>query len=142
MRTGTVKWFEPAKGFGFIEDDDGHDRFIHISTVKEAGLETLGKDQRLRFDLGMYRQRPCAVNIRLLEPQIPLQRETRGTVKWYSVIKGYGFISPDNGGKDVQVNSGQVRSAGLPALREFDRLQFVPSTSSGGKISAVQLRKI
>ena len=52
MATGTVKWFNPAKGFGFIEPDGGgEDAFVHISAVERAGLSTLNEGQRVTFEL-------------------------------------------------------------------------------------------
>ncbi len=52
MATGTVKWFNPTKGFGFIEPDDGgNDAFVHISAVERAGLTTLNDGQKVSFDL-------------------------------------------------------------------------------------------
>jgi cold shock protein len=52
MTVGTVKWFNPAKGYGFIEPEDGSkDAFVHISAVQHAGLTTLLEGQRLEFEL-------------------------------------------------------------------------------------------
>ena len=52
MPTGTVKWFNSTKGFGFIQPDDGSkDVFVHISAVQKAGLGTLAEGQKVQFDL-------------------------------------------------------------------------------------------
>ncbi len=52
MTTGTVKWFNPAKGFGFIEPEDGSkDAFVHISAVERAGLQSLNEGQKVNYDL-------------------------------------------------------------------------------------------
>jgi CspA family cold shock protein len=52
MTTGTVKWFNSAKGFGFIQPDDGgKDAFVHISAVEGAGLNHLVEGQKIQFDL-------------------------------------------------------------------------------------------
>lgn len=52
MATGTVKWFNPAKGFGFIEPEDGSkDAFVHISAVERAGLSTLNEGQKVSYEL-------------------------------------------------------------------------------------------
>ena len=52
MPTGTVKWFNSTKGFGFIQPDDGSkDVFVHISAVQRAGLATLAEGQKVQFDL-------------------------------------------------------------------------------------------
>ena len=52
MPTGTVKWFNHAKGYGFIEPEDGSkDVFVHMSAVRSAGLDTLNEGQRVEFDI-------------------------------------------------------------------------------------------
>ena len=52
MATGTVKWFNPTKGFGFIEPEDGSkDAFVHISAVERAGLGTLSEGQKVSYEL-------------------------------------------------------------------------------------------
>lgn len=52
MTTGTVKWFNPTKGFGFIQPDDGgQDVFVHISAVERAGMGSLNEGQKLSFEL-------------------------------------------------------------------------------------------
>ena len=52
MASGTVKWFNPQKGFGFIEPSDGgKDAFVHISAVEQAGMSTLREGQKIEFEL-------------------------------------------------------------------------------------------
>ena len=52
MTTGTVKWFNPTKGYGFIEPSDGsEDAFVHISAVEQAGLKTLNEGQKVEYEL-------------------------------------------------------------------------------------------
>lgn len=52
MATGTVKWFNPTKGYGFIQPSDGgKDAFVHISAVERAGLQTLNEGQKVEFEL-------------------------------------------------------------------------------------------
>ena len=52
MATGTVKWFNPTKGYGFIEPEDGSkDAFVHISAVERAGMSTLREGQKVSYDL-------------------------------------------------------------------------------------------
>ncbi len=52
MATGTVKWFNPAKGYGFIEPEDGgNDAFVHISAVERAGLTSLREGQKVEYEL-------------------------------------------------------------------------------------------
>ena len=70
MSTGVVKWFNPAKGFGFIQPEDGSsDVFVHISAVESAGLPGLNEGQRVSFDAERdpRRGKTAAVNIRALD---------------------------------------------------------------------------
>ena len=66
---GTVKWFNPAKGFGFIErDGGGKDAFVHISAVEQAGLSTLAEGQRVEFDEQPGQNgKTAAANLKLLD---------------------------------------------------------------------------
>jgi len=68
MPTGTVKFFNTAKGFGFIHPDDGSkDVFVHISAVEAAGLGTLSENQKVSFETGRGRDgRVAAVNLKAL----------------------------------------------------------------------------
>lgn len=68
MPTGTVKWFNSVKGYGFIQPDDGGaDVFVHISAVERAGLRGLNEGQRLGFDLQRdpKKGKSAAANLRL-----------------------------------------------------------------------------
>lgn len=51
MREGTVKWFNDSKGFGFIEQDDGPDVFVHHSAIQADGFKTLAEGARVKFDV-------------------------------------------------------------------------------------------
>lgn len=65
-QTGTVKWFNPTKGFGFIVPDDGSkDVFVHMSAVTAAGLGTLNEGQKVQFDLQENRGKMAAANLRV-----------------------------------------------------------------------------
>lgn len=66
MPTGTVKWFNPAKGFGFIQPSDGSkDVFVHISAVEKAGLPGLKDGQKVSFDIVTERGKQAAGNLKL-----------------------------------------------------------------------------
>ncbi len=66
MSTGTVKWFNPTKGYGFIQPEDGSkDVFVHISAVERAGLGSLHEGQKVTFDLERGQQgKTSAVNLK------------------------------------------------------------------------------
>jgi cold shock protein len=67
MAVGTVKWFNPDKGFGFIQPEGASkDVFVHISAVQEAGLHTLTEGQKVSFDLVTQRGKTAAGNLKLV----------------------------------------------------------------------------
>ena len=67
MATGTVKWFNPTKGYGFIQPSGGggKDVFVHISAVERAGLSTLNDGQQVEYELVSNRGKESAENLRL-----------------------------------------------------------------------------
>lgn len=66
MPSGTVKWFNASKGYGFImPEDGGKDVFVHITAVQAAGLRGLNEGQKLDFDVTMERGKSAAVNLKL-----------------------------------------------------------------------------
>ena len=67
MATGTVKWFNPTKGFGFIKPDEGkQDVFVHISAVQEAGLKMLEENDKVSYELKEERGKESATNLKML----------------------------------------------------------------------------
>jgi CspA family cold shock protein len=65
MATGTVKFFNTQKGFGFIQPSDGSkDVFVHISAVQKAGMDTLSEGQKVSFDVLTERGKPAAGNLK------------------------------------------------------------------------------
>ncbi len=64
VSTGTVKWFDSKKGFGFImPDDGGKDLFVHHSEIKVSGYATLDEGQKVEYEIGEGRKGPCATNV-------------------------------------------------------------------------------
>ncbi len=67
MSTGTVKWFNASKGFGFITPDGGgEDLFVHHSEIQMGGYKTLAEDQAVQFEIGQGKKGPCATNVKPL----------------------------------------------------------------------------
>jgi CspA family cold shock protein len=64
MATGTVKWFNAEKGYGFIEREDGDDLFVHYSAIQTSGYRTLEEGQRVEFDVGPGEKGEEAQNVR------------------------------------------------------------------------------
>lgn len=72
MTVGIVKWFNPVKGYGFIEPEGDADKdiFVHITEVKKAGLTKLSEGQRLEFQLSDFSGRVIAANIHVVEEAV------------------------------------------------------------------------
>lgn len=66
MAEGSVKWFNEAKGFGFIEQDEGPDVFVHYSVIQGEGFKVLSEGQRVRFDIVDGQKGPQAENVEKL----------------------------------------------------------------------------
>ena len=63
MAKGIVKWFNEKKGYGFIEQKDGPDVFVHFSGINAAGFKTLEEGEQFRFDIEQGQKGPAAVNV-------------------------------------------------------------------------------
>ena len=67
MNTGKVKWFDSAKGYGFIKpDSDGDDMFVHISEVEKAGYNNLSNDQMVTYEIQTKLGKSSAINLKLV----------------------------------------------------------------------------
>ncbi|WP_327194427.1 cold-shock protein [Novosphingobium organovorum] len=152
---GTVKFFNPDKGFGFIQlEGGGDDAFVHISAVQSAGLETLAEGQQLEFQLVERNGKVSASELTIVGEVIvaerreraaaPVQRQSTGekatgTVKFFNSTKGFGFIVRDDGQPDAFVHISAVERSGLHGLSEGDQLEFEIEIDRRGKASAVNL---
>ncbi|QOJ14789.1 MAG: cold-shock protein [Planctomycetia bacterium] len=67
MATGKVKWFNDAKGFGFIQSDEGQDVFVHHTEIAQEGFRTLKEGSRVEFELAQGPKGPKATNVRSSE---------------------------------------------------------------------------
>jgi CspA family cold shock protein len=125
--------------------------FVHISAVERAGLEGLAEGQQLEFQLvdrgGKISASELvvvgdviAVEKREPAPQRQLTGEkASGTVKFFNSMKGFGFITRDDGQPDAFVHISAVERSGLGALNEGDRVEFDIEVDRRGKYSAVNL---
>ena len=65
MTTGKIKWFNPAKGYGFIENGTGgKDVFLHVSALEKAGISTLKEGEEIEFEIGENKEKENAINIK------------------------------------------------------------------------------
>jgi len=154
--SGTVKFFNAQKGFGFIvRDDGGEDVFVHISAVEQAGLTGLAEGQQLKFTLVDRGGKVSATDLVIEGEPLPVperaERAERGpmrqltgerasgTVKFFNAMKGFGFIQRDDGQPDAFVHISAVERAGMSSLQEGDRLDFELEVDRRGKYAAVNL---
>ena len=149
---GVVKFFNAQKGFGFIQrEDGGEDVFVHISAVERAGLEGLAEGQQLEFNLVDRGGKISAADLQVVgdviaapakaaAPQRQLTGEkATGTVKFFNAMKGFGFITRDDGQPDAFVHISAVERSGMRELNEGDKLEFDLEVDRRGKHSAVNL---
>lgn len=139
MPTGTVKWYNSEKGYGFIERDGGEeDLFVHRSAV---GYQSLGEGDRVEFTVGMGPKGPAADSVTVLEsnPNPPTERSSgarrgfqsdidpstlplaTGVVDRFDDLKGFGFIKQDNGGADVFFHQSALNGA---RVYQGDHIEF------------------
>lgn len=66
MANGTVKWFNPTKGYGFITPEDGSkDVFVHISAVEQSGISQLNEGQKISYEIATHKGKTSATNLQL-----------------------------------------------------------------------------
>ena len=148
---GKVKFFNAQKGFGFIQrDEGGEDVFVHISQVERAGLAALAEGQELQFNLVDRGGKVSAADLQVVGDVIAAperaapQRELTGdkavgTVKFFNAMKGFGFITRDDGKEDAFVHISAIERSGLKEIQEGDRFEFDLEVDRRGKHSAVNL---
>ena len=66
MAQGTVKWFSDQKGYGFIEQDNGEDIFVHHSEIQGTGFKSLSEGDRVTFEIGAGKKGPAAQNVKVV----------------------------------------------------------------------------
>ena len=66
MAEGIVKWFDDKKGYGFIEQEDGPDVFVHYSGIEASGFKSLGEGDRVSFEVEQGQKGPAAANVKVI----------------------------------------------------------------------------
>lgn len=170
LSTGTVKWFNAQKGFGFITPDDGGEEiFVHQSAINAQGFRSLGEGEKVQYKVQMEegsgkakamdvsapgggfvtgdnggrgggkgsRGAPSAPR-KWPEGKAPSAGKVVGTVKWFNVEKGFGFIAPVDGGEDLFVHQSAIYANGFRSLMEGEDVEFT-MIEEGGKAKAIDV---
>ncbi|WP_304650059.1 cold-shock protein [Telmatospirillum sp. J64-1] len=136
-----VKWFNTDKGFGFVAPIGGDgDAFIHLSALQRIGLSSLPEGVEILCEIGQGPKGAQVLQIieidsTTLPPPVPQPEGPSlfGNVKWFASAKGFGFISADDGGKDVFIHKTVLRRCGLGGLGEGQRVQVVTAPTERGR---------
>jgi cold shock protein len=134
-----VKWFNASKGFGFVTPTDGsQDAFLPMAVLRRAGYEDVREGALITCEIGAGAKGPLVTNVLNIDDSTALSSPSgageadrgprpattiEGVVKWFEPEKGYGFISPDSGGKDVFIHITALRRSGISALDPGQRVR-------------------
>jgi len=131
-----VKWFNASKGFGFVTMADGSpDAFLPMAILRRAGYEDVREGSSITCEVGAGAKGPLVTTVINIDASTAVdsgmdgERRARpastleGAVKWFEPDKGYGFMAPDGGGKDVFIHITALRRSGLEALDSGQRVR-------------------
>lgn len=143
--TAVVKWFNPVKGFGFVQPSDGSpDAFLHISVVEQIGHRDFPEGTKIVCDIADGRKGPqVAAIVRVDEipegppspSSAPAGAVVEGTVKFFNPEKGFGFVTPDDGGKDVFVSARTLERIGMAGLEPEQRVRLTTRMGQKGPMA-------
>ena len=165
--TAVVKWYNPTKGFGFVQPTDGSaDAFLHASVLAQAGQQVLTEGMTIVCDVAEGQRGPQVTALHSVQPGsgAPAPRSSggmgmgrggggmgmgmgggggmgpagapmEGTVKFYSAEKGFGFVAPDDGGRDVFVSARTLQRAGIASLESDQRVRLTVRMGQKGPMA-------
>lgn len=145
--TTTLKWFNIPKGFGFVVPEDrAVDAFLHITTLQKTGLNAIGEGAVLECKINYGPKGAIVTEITKVieEGVLPESLEAedfnekedsilKGTVKWYKPDKGFGFIVPEDGMKDVFVHKTCLDRHGIESLMTGQKVKIAVKPVEKGR---------
>ena len=158
-----VKWFNGQKGFGFVELSDGSgDAFLHVAVLQQSGRQSVlpGAKMRVATAQGPKGRQVARVievdeSTATEQPRRPPREgggfgrgprdlsnavDMTGTVKWFNTEKGFGFIAPEGGGKDVFIHISVLGRSGITGLAEGQQVSMrVVDTPKGREAVSISL---
>lgn len=152
----TVKWFSTAKGFGFVAPTDGSpEAFLHMGAMEAAGLPAPQAGATIKCEIGAGKKGPQVMRVvetgggppappRSAENNMHMEisgaEEVACIVRWYCPVRGYGFLSPEDGTKDIFVSSKVLERSGVALLNKDQRiLGVVVATPRGREAQRLRL---
>jgi CspA family cold shock protein len=140
----TVKWFNPIKGYGFVQPANGTgEAFIHVSVLEAAGQKDLQDGAELECEIEQGPRGPMVSVIHSITPGSGEPPEAvdadapavEGVVKFFDANKGYGFVVPDGEGQDVFVSGRVVAQSGLRMLETDSRVRVTTKMGDKGPLA-------
>jgi cold shock protein len=134
--TGTLKWYDPAKGYGFISTDTGPpDTLLHATVLRRSGVQMMLPGARVKFEAqrtpkGLQCQRILAIDNTCASPVLGLPRTHAlvrptsdwelATVKWFNRLNGFGFLTRGEDTPDIFIHTEVLRWSGIVDMRPGD----------------------
>ncbi len=160
-KTGTVKWFDTAKGFGFVIDDGGGpDILLHANVLRNYGHSSIAEGTRIEINVvSSDRGQQAAEIVNLAQPESVPENALRGLeeagidlstlsehsdltparVKWFDKVKGFGFLNVFGSTEDIFVHAEVLRAYGISELQQSEAISV--RTASGPRgVLAVEIR--
>lgn len=160
-----VKWFNGQKGFGFVELGDGSgDAFLHIAVLQQAGRQSVLPGSKMRVATAQGPKGRQVARVIDVDESTATEQPRRapregggggfargprdlsnavdmsGTVKWFNTDKGFGFIAPEGGGKDVFIHISVLGRSGITGLAEGQQVSMrVVETPKGREAVSISL---
>ena len=154
----TVKWFSTAKGFGFVAPVDGSpEAFLHMGAMEAAGLPAPQPGATIKCEIGAGKKGPQVMRVvaagsgpppspppnsadNAVHLEISGGEKVACVVRWYCPVRGYGFLSPEDGTKDIFINARALEQSGVALLNKDQRvLGIVLATTRGREARGVRL---